>query len=273
MFDFSLLWYCLRYVLANFRPALRLFIPAFMVDLLTSLPVVAHFRYHAFHFFQPGSTQIPGIALTPYVPVIVLAIVLSVIMWLLVCTAWHRFVLVGEAPWSQGILPTRREGGYLLSSLLITLIGVGVLLLTVPVQTGLLILLAKPGSGMLWTVLFVTLWLQLSLMLFVIFRYSLVLPAIGIDGPRLRLRESWRLSKPYAKALFTLAVSVATVAVLAVVLSGDHDQKRVFDYTASLLSRALTAPLQFVLFFVSLTAVSLVYREATKPLDNEMPRS
>ena len=156
--SFRSTWHSLKFVFDNARVAVWTFLPAFVVNVVWQLLLTAHYRYHAFYFFDAGSSRFPGSALTPYLPFLIGTFVLSIAVQLVIAVAWHRYVLTGERPWSQGVGVVLRRSGVGLAT-----------------------------AGFMTLALF---WVVLSSLTYAGLRFSPALPAVSIDGLKLGLRAS-----------------------------------------------------------------------------------
>lgn len=125
--------------------------------------------------------------------------------------AWHRFLLRGDVP---GFLPAfnlNRTGSYALRSTLITL---SLLILLFPISavgmqvltmTGLLgIDLVRLGFSFVMT----------SLMAFMWFRLSLILPAVAVERA-LTVSESWNVTGPRAQDVLTAGAVIVALDLVA----------------------------------------------------------
>ncbi|WP_417250113.1 hypothetical protein [Celeribacter sp.] len=125
-----------------------------------------------------------------------------------VAVAWHRFVLLGEAP--RTVVPAFRVKpilAYLGWSILI------VFVLSLVFSVALAVL--SPFYAMLSQVVAVSVWqLALSVVLsYAFFRVSPVLPAVAV-GNSASLRLAWKRTKPLASDIWGVAVVFTLISVI-----------------------------------------------------------
>jgi hypothetical protein len=231
MLGVQILIHAIRMVLTNIGPALRIS----AVPMLTLMGLTLAMGGTA-TMVGPDAGQASG-------ALAVLALLqLAVTLW--VAVAWHRYVLLEEAP--EGILPTlnvRAVVDYLWAGIIfaVVLIGVAVpLVLLAGIIAGPMILEAQGAvGGFAALVLFLMVWLPVT---FVSYRISPILPSAAI-GQRLPLKEAWYATGTGGAGFIVLAV-VSVLLVWAL------------NVPAGLLVN-VSVPLAFLWAFAAQWAVTL----------------
>jgi hypothetical protein len=199
MLGVQILIHAIRMVLTNLGPALRISALPMIVLLVVSLAL--------------GGPQ--AMLATPDAPLLtgqpgglVLATLVQLFVTLWIAVAWHRYVLLEEAP--EGFVPPF-DGGAILSylwagiifSLVLALVAIPFALLA-----GILVgpmIVAEQGvvSGTVALVLFLLVWLPVA---FVSYRISPILPSAAI-GNRLALKEAWYATGTGGASFIVLALA------------------------------------------------------------------
>ncbi|ABS65095.1 hypothetical protein Plav_3496 [Parvibaculum lavamentivorans DS-1] len=187
---------------------------------------------------------------------------ISLFLWPIIAVAWHRFILLGDAPAGRFNLSFgRREARFLLFSIFLVLLFM---------PGGILMVIAVSMPQTMTTSLlsfFGLLFLFVSLYFFV--RLSLLLPAVSVDdpvNPRLVLERTrgnfWRLAA-------VLVLAVLPVLVVAGLLGGLVTQGPAAAI-AALIAIALVS-----IFFavVNVAVLSIAYRELVGPPGTQAPDS
>ena len=253
MFDFSLARQSLLFVARHRGAAFRLIWPLLLLWL-------------AWDMVKTATELNPSLAVGHWSVVVAFSLA-SLGLVAIVGTAWHRYVLLAERPWSRGVVPGWREGRYFLSFFLLSLIS---LLWLASVAVAAVFMPGTASPAMRFGIGAVAIIVET----FFFSRLAFTLPAIAVDASSYGLRESWQRSRPYARALFSLALVLCGLnqcadlvlwAVSALIASS--------PYLRDLVGFALTLPFTFAAEGMLFTAISFVYYDAVKTLDSGTPRS
>ena len=134
--------------------------------------------------------------------------VVSMVLITWVAVAWHRYVLLGEAPtgWVPA-WPGSKILGYLLRSILLGLVVMAVMIIIGFVIGFLAAALGMPSLS----VLIVIIGLPLSLVM--AFRLSAILPA-GAVGKPMGLKDAWQATSGQSGTVFLMAIFLALGSVI-----------------------------------------------------------
>lgn len=184
---------------------------AFRISLVLYLVQVAVGVYHTSRFGDDvRAMQMSGRMDTPpgFWPVLLLVIVVSVITSLWIAVSWHRYVLLEENP--SAVVPPFR-GDQILSYLGKTIL-LGLLLAITGFMVGMILalvfgMIAGPVGVM------VSVFLTFGLLVYLSYRFALVLPATAIGQP-LTFAESLGKTSPASGAIIQLSVIAIGFAVL-----------------------------------------------------------
>lgn len=186
----------------------------------------------------------------------------SLFLWPIIAVAWHRFILIGDAPAGNFNLSFgRREARFLLFSIFLVLLFMpGAILMVVAVtmpQTMTSSLLSFFGLLLLFV----------SLYFFV--RLSLLLPAVSVDdpiNPRLVLERTrgnfWRLAA-------VLVLAALPVLIVAGLLGG----LIVLGPLVALAAMIAIALASIFFAVVNVAVLSIAYRELIGPPGTQVPDS
>jgi hypothetical protein len=202
MLGLQILFHAIRMVLRNLGPALR--ISALPMALLLAASLVLEGSA------TPGDPEAPLTAARAAGLALGGLLQLAAALWIAV--AWHRYILLGEAP--EGVVPAvngRALLSYLWAGVIFTLV---LILVAVPfaLLAGVIVgpmVIADQGvvRGSVALVLFLMVWLPVT---FVSYRISPILPSAAI-GARLPLREAWYATGTASGAFIVLALASVLV--------------------------------------------------------------
>ena len=203
MLGVQILIHAIAMVLKNLAPALRLSALPMLVVLALTLAMGG-----------PGAMLVDADAAGPTGQTggLLLASLLQLAAALWIAVAWHRFILLDEAP--EGVVPpvnARAILSYLWAAVIFSIV-----LVLVAIPLGLIaalivgpLVMADGGAigGFAALVLFLLVWLPLT---FVSYRISPILPSAAI-GDRLPLKEAWYATGTAGTAFVVLALASVLV--------------------------------------------------------------
>lgn len=213
MLGFRLFLHALRMVLGNLDAAVRISAPAIAVYAVSQVLILAYVPELQ---QAPGTVQMPFEGLAPGIALLLIGLgILSAVLFLAVAVAWHRYILLEEAP---GALGPRWNADAVLRYFFAGLVlGLVILAVAIPVViVASMVILPLAGGArmpMAGTVLFLlTVYAPLTI---VFYRLAPILPSAAL-GPRITLSAAWTATRGAGGAVALLALlSVLGVLALA----------------------------------------------------------
>lgn len=230
-------------LLRNLGMALRISVGPFVILALATLALGAVGLGVGHSMMGGASDAAMGAAMAGGLLGGLLWLLLYLVTFAWVAVAWHRYVLLEEAP--AGLLPAFRSElvwPYLGRSILLALV-----MIAVAIPVSLVLGLVAASQSMVATVLAgILMWLALG---WIGMRLSLVLPARAVDKP-IGMGDSWAATAPAAGAI---ALLVFLLAVINVVLG------LIFGQAPGILGGLLSIVLQWFTTMLGLSILTTLY--------------
>jgi hypothetical protein len=204
MTGLNILVHSIRLLFRNFAPALR--ISFVVLAVISALNVTLTKQMFAgMEAMDPANLELLNGPKFPWA-IWTITILASVVGYLWVAVAWHRFILLEENP--GAFLPHFNGAqmfAYFVKGILVGLI---LIALMIPMILLMSIMVGTMGGVLLYA-LFVPALFTIPAT-FIVYRLGMVLPAAAI-GKKMTFSQSWVATKPHSGAILVLTIVVALV--------------------------------------------------------------
>ncbi|MBB4301459.1 hypothetical protein GGD81_000474 [Rhodobium orientis] len=200
-------------------------------------------------------------------------------LYLIAAIGWHRYLILGERPWSRGLLPGRIERRFFYRVVVLALVvvfafaGLALILLAIGYALNVYVLpwLSEMSAPWLRALLWVRgVLFQLGFVVIAVLVVSIIMLRLwvalvdrALERDNLNMRDAWGATASWRGRVLVFVVVTLIARVLASLLA-EALENLLPGSVAMVVSVTTSAAISFCVAALDLTAITLLYREVTR---------